>query len=173
MSLGPREATVKLTLGGVVADEFYIRYTRAIVQAMQASARWLEDLELEIPKTTEDLRRSFEVTTDLYGQEKTLTVQVTRPYAKYVLEFGREPGRRPPWDKIREWAAIKGVPLKKARAWWWKHGRTGKAYRGPKGSLFRWWSTHMNQLKYVLERELKAHLEAAGFSLQDVQVTYS
>jgi hypothetical protein len=177
MSLGPKEAVVKLTLGGVLADEFYARYTRAVIHAMNRTASWLETLDLDFPEATGTLKRSLEVKTDLYGQEKSITFQITTPYARYILETGREPGRRPPWDDpkygIKQWAMIKGIPLRKARAWWWKWSKHRKVYRGPKGQLTGWWSEKLVQLRYVLERELQVALEAAGFSRQDVQVTYS
>jgi hypothetical protein len=173
MSLGPKEATVKLMIGGVLSADFYAKYQRAVIQAMDRTADWLQALQAEIPVASRELKQSLQVETDLYGQEKTIKFQITRPYAQYVLEFGRKRGKRPPWHEIRQWAQLKGVPLRQARAWWWNHGREGKHYRGPKGSLFHWWSEHLLQLRYILERELKTALTAAGFSLHDVKVEYS
>jgi len=139
--------------------------------------RWLETLKLDIPQATGDLRRAFQVESDLYGQTKTFKFGVYTPYAEFVLEFGRQTGRRPPWDDpkygIKQWAMIKGIPLRKARAWWWRYSRRRRIYRSPRGkSLLAWWSEQVIQCKYVLERELKAHLQAAGFNMQDVRVSF-
>lgn len=173
MSLGPREATVKLTLGGVVADEFYARYQRAVVQAINRVLQQARDLEADIPQATGDLRRAFTIESNLYGQEKTFKLSVNSRYAEYLLETGRKPGTRPPWNKVKEWAQIKGVDLRQARAWWWAFSKQAKQYKSPSGtSLRRWWSTNMMQLKFNLERELKVALTTAGFSPQDVQVTW-
>ena len=162
--LEPEILEIKLTIGSLPDKEAEYRLERVLLEAITAAKAQFQLFELEIPRATGDLRSDFKVRTRSYGKTKSIEVEIDNPYAEYVLEFGRKAGKRPPWESVRTWALAKGVPVRKARAWWFSKGGRAKRYRSPQNQdLTGWWSRKKEQMKVMMHHQLQNKLRAAGF----------
>lgn len=173
MSLGPAVGGVQILVGGIPSDEAAELYERAVIQAIEKVELFLAHKKEDLPDATGTLRSRYQVTKNLYGATKSISLKIDAPYAKYVLQFGRQAGKRPKWSAVRTWAIAKGINLRKARAWWWKHSHKSKSYRSPRGKSLRiWWSHTIMQFRVLFQNELKRALFSVGFDPKQVDITF-
>lgn len=172
MSLGTAAGQIKIA--GLPSDTAIEQLERAVDRALRNTEQMLKDQLRRVPKATGTLRDSFKVHVDLSYWPKEIRFGFFSRYAQYVLEFGRASGKRPPWVNVKRWAQAKGVDLKVARAWWWKHSAAAKMYYSPQGEpLLRFWSRLIEQFKYYLEIDLARQLQLLGFNMSDIEVRFN
>jgi hypothetical protein len=172
MSLAESISTLNIKIAGIPLDTADLDLERVLIRTIQIMEQYANQFISEIPKASGSLRSSFKVETSIYG-EKSITIDISSPYAQYVLEFGRIGGTRPPWDRVKTWAITKGVPIAKARAWWYSKGADPKDYKSPSGrSLKGWWTRKTEQFKQRFRVELNRQLQTAGFDLNQISLRF-
>ena len=163
--MGALADSITFTLSGVEGAEAEARLRDVQINTYRWAKRQADFFTRDIPEATGDLIDSFYI--DVHAQRIPPVIELgfRADHAIYVMETGRQPGKRPRWEWIKRWAKARGVDEDIAWRWYWGKSAGAKTYTSPRGrSLQGWWSRTVQQFKQIVKRELRYQLKQAGFT---------